>query len=351
MKHAATSNSRIKHRYFQYLTDARGHDEATIDVTAKAIARFEQYTKHRPFQRFHIDQARAFKLNLADQCNERTGQPLSRSTMYSTLMHLKRFFEWLADQPGYRSRIHYADAEYFNPSAKDARIATAHRSPRAPSLEQLEHVVEQMPARSIIERRDRALVAFIALTGMRVRAVASMKLQYIDLSAGVVHQDARGVATKFAKTFDTFFFPVWPKARAIVDEWVNGLRTEQLFGNDDPLFPATRVALSESGSFAAAGLSREHWSNGGPIREIFRRAFAAAGLPYFNPHSVRHTLANLGERVCKTPEQFKAWSQNLGHEHVMTTFNVYGPVPGRRQGEILRALACDTGLGIHAGSH
>jgi hypothetical protein len=44
----------------------------------------------------------------------------------------------------------------------------------------------------------------------------------------------------------------------------------------------------------------------------FKEAFATAGLPYFNPHSFRKTLALLGGQICKSPEQYKAWSQNLG---------------------------------------
>jgi hypothetical protein len=42
--------------------------------------------------------------------------------------------------------------------------------------------------------------------------------------------------------------------------------------------------------------------------------------------------------MCKTPEQFKAWSQNLGHEGVLTTFYSYGSVAERRQGEIIKDL-------------
>jgi integrase/recombinase XerD len=64
-----------------------------------------------------------------------------------------------------------------------------------------------------------------------------------------------------------------------------------------------------------------------------------AGLPYFNPHSFRKTLAQLGEKLCRTPEQFKAWSQNLGHEKVLTTFSSYGEVAVERQREIIRELA------------
>lgn len=91
--------------------------------------------------------------------------------------------------------------------------------------------------------------------------------------------------------------------------------------------------------FAADGLDRKHWSNATPIRTIFRKVFNDAGLPYFNPHSFRNTLIRLGEEVCKTPEQFKAWSQNLGHEKVLTTFLSYGGVACQRQGEIIRDLA------------
>jgi hypothetical protein len=138
--------------------------------------------------------------------------------------------------------------------------------------------------------------------------------------------------------FTTFFFPVGEDVERIVSEWVDHLRDEELWGNGDPLFPATRIALDSDRRFAAAGLKREHWSNATSIRTIFREAFANAGLPYFNPHSFRNTLVQLGQKVCKTPEQFKAWSQNLGHEKVLTTFLSYGEVACRRQGEIIRKL-------------
>ena len=62
------------------------------------------------------------------------------------------------------------------------------------------------------------------------------------------------------------------------------------------------------------------------------------GGPAVLPHSFRKTLALLAGQLCKTPEEYKAWSQNLGHEHVLTTFCSYGDVGGNRQAEIIRAL-------------
>ena len=84
------------------------------------------------------------------------------------------------------------------------------------------------------------------------------------------------------------------------------------------------------------GLDPVTWSSAGPIREIFKNSFQHAGISYFNPHSFRDTLVILGEQICKTPEQFKAWSQNLGHESPLTTFTSYGKVSLHRQDELVR---------------
>lgn len=131
--------------------------------------------------------------------------------------------------------------------------------------------------------------------------------------------------TKYSKSFTTWFFPVGDDIRAIVEGWIAYLRDQKLWGNDDPLFPATAVVNGKGLKFEVSGLARRHWSNAGPIRAIFRDAFTQARLTYFNPHSFRKALAQLGERVCCTPE-------------VMTTLRSYGEVPSSRQAEIIRNL-------------
>ena len=337
-KHNA-SNERIKHKYFAYLKEAMRHSEPTVDASAKALNRFEVYTKHRDFKTFHFQQAIAFKKHLAEQRGQQSGEKLSKATLYATLRQLKRFFQWLAREPGYKSRVQYSDAEYFNLSDKDTRIATAQREQKVPTLGQIKHVIKSMPVSTEIERRDRALFAFTILTGARDSAIASMKLKHVDLSVGSVNQDAREVNTKFSKTFITFFFPVGDEIRGIVAEWVSYLREDKLWGNDDPLFPATHVAPGTTRQFEVSGLKRDHWSGASTIRTIFRKAFVRAGLEYFNPHSFRKTLVQLGEVLCKTPEEFKAWSQNLGHDKPLTAFLNYGEVACHRQGEIMQRLA------------
>lgn len=336
-KHSA-SNTRIKRDYFQYLKEARRCGVAAVDASAKAISRFEEATGHRDFKRFHRQQAVSFKRKLSGQLSERSGTPLSKATIDSTLRALREFFVWLAGQPGYKSKLQYADADYFNLSEKEVAMARAKRVKAVPTLDQVHHVLATMPDARSIERRNRALVAFALLTGARDGALASFRLKHVDLAQQVVTQDGREVRTKFAKTFPTWFFPVGGAALAIVKDWIEWLVGNQHYGGDDPLFPATEIGLDEQGGFVAAGLARHGWSTTAPIRNIFREAFAAAGLPYFNPHSFRDMLAQLGERQCQTAEAFKAWSQNLGHSRMMTTFTSYGEVPVHRQGEIIRSL-------------
>lgn len=337
-------NVRIKHKYFVFLKDAKRQSEDTIDGVAKALARFEEFTRFRDFKSFRHEQASGFKKYLIEQKSLNKQTKLSKATIHTTFANLKRFFEWLAREPGYISRIKFSDAEYFNTSSKDMQVATARRPKKVPTIEQIKHVINCMPINTEIEQRNRALIAFTLLTGARDLAITSAKLKHINLEENSFFQDARDVKTKFSKTFTTFFFPVGEEIRQIVVDWVTYLKVEKLWGNDDPLFPMTKIEIGDSKHYQVAGIKPEHWSTATPIREIFKEAFKNSGLDYFNPHSFRDTLVKLAQTSCKTPEEFKAWSQNLGHESVLTTFYSYGEVSRYRQSDILKSFAKIDGL-------
>jgi hypothetical protein len=98
-------------------------------------------------------------------------------------------------------------------------------------------------------------------------------------------------------------------------------------------------------AFEAQGLSREHWANAQPVREIFRKAFSAVGLPYYNPHLVRKTICKWALKHC-TQREFKAISQNIGHEHAMTTYNAYGQLTTDEQIDAIAGII-DTDAELH----
>jgi integrase len=200
-----------------------------------------------------------------------------------------------------------------------------------------------MPANTDIARRDRAVVALVMITGVRDGALVSLKLKHLDVERRCLIQDAREVNTKFSKTFTTWFYPVGDRPLEILADYAGELREVRLWGNDDPLFPVTEVAPNEQTEFAASGLLRRHWANAGPVRQIFRVACARSGLQYFHPHSVRHALVQLGFRVCRTPEELKAWSQNMGHSDMWTTIAAYGEISEWRQAALIEKLAKERG--------
>jgi integrase len=336
MKHNA-ENERIKRAYRLHLKAARGLSEASIDVATAALHRFEQSTDFRAFKKFHFEQAIAFRRKL-DEAKSRDDKPLSKATLLQTLSALRAFFLWLAEQPGYRSRIRYSDADFFRLSAKDTRVAKASIPRPVPTPEQIESVLGRSPTHTVLERRNRALIAFTWLTGVRDGALVSLKLRHVDLAAQTVNQDAREVTVKNSKSQRTSFFPIGGIARQVVENWMAELIGQHLWGRDDPLFPSTLVSHGSDDHFAASGIARAHWVRADAVRKIFREAFEGIGLHGFNPHSFRHALALLAERKCRTPEEFKAWSQNLGHESVLTTFSSYGTLTEHRQAEVLKSM-------------
>ena len=332
-----SENEKKKRDYAFFLEAVLGKQGATVDAALRAIERFEISTNVKPFSKFNVEQARSFRIRLREETGP-DGKPLSAATITTTLKHLRDFFLWLSREPGFRKTLNANDAHYFTPSEQDLRIASARREKRVATLEEIKHVLALMPADTAIEKRDRALVAFTILTGARDGALATFRLKHLDLKARTLFQDGREVRTKRRKTFTSVFCPVGPEPLTIVEDYVEFLTKELGFGPDDPLFPATQVERGSDHGFEAVGLTKRPWCSAGRICEIFRDAFAMAGIPYAKPHSFRDTLARLGERLCRTREEWKAWSQNLGHENEATTYVSYGEVPHYRQTEIMRGF-------------
>src|SRR5262249_20077349 len=135
--------------------------------------------------------------------------------------------------------------------------------------------------------------------------------------------------------------PVGTELKQIVIDWVRELRDDLLYGKDDPVFPRTKVAQDENLCFTVDGIEPKFWASAEPIRKIFREGFVSMGLPYFNPHSFRDALVQLGKKLCRTPEEFEAWSKNLGHEQMITTFRSYGSIDPERQGELIKSIGSE----------
>lgn len=337
MRKLNEENERTKRAYIAFLEEAKGKDGKTTDKVLAALLEYEKNTSFKPFKKFHIDDVKRFKQYLSKAKNARTGRPLSHSTIDATLRMVKAFFVWLVRRTGFKKVLSYEDCEYFNNLDKNVRIAHAQRDIPYPSMEQALHAFQAMSNVTDFEKRDKAAFALFMLTGIRDGAAASLRLKHVNLDEGQVFQDAREVKTKNGKTIYSWFFPVDDAYRACFEDWVRYLRSEKLFGPADAVFPKSLMS-NKGGGFEVVGLSREPYANASKLNEAIRNAFMKVQLHEYTPHSFRKTLALYGDEVCTTMQEHKAWSMNLGHEHLATTVNAYMPVDRNRQRDLIRGL-------------
>ena len=328
-------NLRTKRKYLVWMKDARGYSEASIDKAAAAISAYEEFLGGKDFGAFHAERARAFKRHLASKKNANGNGSLSLSTIGGILREVKAFFLWLADQVGYKSKITHSDAAYLTPDRKSENARRGSLWKPHPSPAHIRKLLSFMPVDTVVQRRDRALIAFLFLTASREGAAITLRLGDVDLVNACVNFDGLRVNTKNGKKFTTGFFPIGDEVEDIVRHWIKELRSDLMFSDADPLFPKTKVGPGPARGFTVLGIERAPWASPSSAAKIFKEAFRSAGMPPFSPHRVRDTIAELAKDFCKTPEDFKAWSQNMGHEDVLTTFRSYGSVATGRQIELM----------------
>jgi site-specific recombinase XerD len=332
------ANERIKRRYIQHMKEARGLADSTIDNVLRAIFDYERFTDFRDFGKFRAKDAIAFKRSLQAKPGRAPGERSRRSTIQNRLQPLQRFFSWLAEQPGFRTKLRPSDREFFNLSNRDMQLARDQGAKPSPSLDLVQTAIRAMPSTTDLELRDRALMCCALLTGARVMALVTLKLRHVRPDRLGINQDAEDVRTKLSRSYPTFFFPVGDDIKEMFLAYVEHLRSNLGRRDDDALFPKAEQNVAEARHFHTVGLAKAHWATSGKVRAIFKEAFARVEAPYYHPHSFRRTLALLGQQICRMPEQLKAWSQNLGHKDMMTTSIHYGTVTTTRISEVMLSV-------------
>lgn len=333
------ANEKVKRHYFKWLRGPKGCTETTIVAVERALHQFEESTGFKCFKTFSERQATAFKACLDNKT--RSGRVVSNTTKYHSLRLVRSFFSWLASQPGYKSRISLDAVSYLTLDRRTVNEVLSPRPRPHPSLEQVRQLVDSIDGRSELDRRDRAIVSFLLLTGIRYQALCSLSLGSVDLERHVVDQEPRaGVHTKFGKAMTTLLLPFDEVLIQAVRDWVKYLREAKRFAPTDPLFPRTRlVQTPDSLSFHTDGVEPVFWRGGNSVRDILRRRSETAGLRYFPPHSYRHAACHLAIRIARTPEEYKALSQNFGHEHVLTTLRTYGTLAPDRVHDVISSMS------------
>jgi hypothetical protein len=133
---ARIRNEKLKRAYFHRLEKGpKGFSKASIQAVEKAIWKWEDFTKHADYAAFNEKLACGFKAWLAQRKSAHTDAALALGTQYHTLRHLREFFGWVAEYPGYKSKIDPQDVQFLSLSKKETRIAITPKMQEYPPLD------------------------------------------------------------------------------------------------------------------------------------------------------------------------------------------------------------------------
>lgn len=323
---AIYENEVAKRTFFEHLKGAQGFSRSSIRTHAEAINQWEVFTKHEDFSEYDKSKAVAFTEWLANRPAKTKSGTISLVTQYNYLRRIKKFFTWLCEQPGYKSKIVKNEVEYLRLSKADAQIARSGTTKRMPTFDEVKKIISGITGTSEIDMRDRSLISFALITGARISAIVSLKMKSFDKELKQIDQNPGDrVKTKNSKRILTTFFPIgWDDPEKYFMEWYEYLESKD-FQADDPIFPITAGSFVNSEhSYSKETIGQDAWSGTGAARKIFEKRCKNVGLPYFHPHSFRHLVVNILSKKRLTEEEKRAISMNLGHENVGTTFGSYG---------------------------
>lgn len=327
------SNLELIYRYQTHLVEARGLHCKTIDAYLRHILLFAESVGNKTFDALQLNDIVLFKkqvITLGQEEPEPT--QLAPRTIVQTLNCLKAFLTWLRTQPGHK-RLTAEIVDFCSPTRHLAALARVSNAKHLPTPEELHKVLTSMPDDTFRQRRDRAVLAWLFLTGMRDGAVIGLQMKHVDPRGRRVFQDPRDIRTKFSKNMTTTFFPVGEDIESLALSWLHE-RQDAATPDDAPLFPSLQQTIGKAGT----NKKETFWKTAGPIQKLVRAACQSAGVPSFNPHAIRSTLGLLAFELVHSLEELKAWSQNLGHENLGTTLQYYGTLPGPRQHDLVDAM-------------
>ena len=164
------------------------------------------------------------------------------------------------------------------------------RLPRTLDVDRAGQLLDQLPADTVPEVRDRAMLELLYSSGLRLSELTGLDLPDLDLAAGQVR-----VLGKGGKQRD---LPVGSKARAALQDW---LAVRGQLARDTPaLFVGERGA-------------RIHPS---VVRQRLKQAGQLELGQHLHPHMLRHSFAS---HLLESSQDLRAVQELLGHANISTT--------------------------------
>lgn len=348
-------NLRWLYDYRVFLGSNRELDPRTVDEHLRALARMTAFLGHKRFEQINIADVCRFKDELRKRRVLEGDMGLSWSTLGHTLDRCRAFFEWFQRRPDIKLDPDLPG--YFELSRKERAAESSKVKGTSLTFDWALCLFAAMPASTPIEVRNSAVVAMLATTGIRVRALVTLRGKHVNTHTRWINQDPREVSTKYSKHIRTYCLDLGSGLLDAIRSWARW-REVNGFGAEAPFFLPDRYIQSNAiglGYCSAETSVPECWKSDDPIQRIIKDAAQAAGIPADNisSHDFRKVLHPfLSKRGSMAIFEEVALQLNLGHTPTETIRKNYTSMQDSEREEILdelcrRALSHRTELELY----
>ncbi|MDH5506236.1 MAG: site-specific integrase [Anaerolineae bacterium] len=263
-----------------------------------------------------------FPVFLQTARNDNAGKNLSLESVKRACAEARNFYIWAKQQKG---KIYKEISIEWIETIRPSREMGMQSKIKEREFFSLDEVIKicGVADNSLIGKRDRAAVAMGFISGMRVSALVTLPAHCVDLEKMAVYQlPEEGVETKNNKAQITYLLPVKELANIVI-EWTKFVRKE--LGEKTLWYPnlnSDGEGWSKLEKVGGVESRRQSLSRG--LKKFCKRA----GIKYRSPHKLRHGHGIYGVKRVSTLEEYKAFSQNMGHDTLEVTDRIYGRLGG-----------------------
>ena len=330
------ANERIIERYLMHCKAVRHNDDKTCANLHKAIRSYEVLTDFKNFSDFCPELAAEFLDRLRDL-------ELSKPYLLRLVLDMKHFLRWYAlDTNG--KHFNANAVEHLNLMQNELNKARASGYQKSHQYKTLFGVINQMPAQTFIQRRNRALFALAVLGSFRSGELRGFRLDSLifDDYSGAYFIDINPKkisGVKFCTERQATLINRSDLLGYVLD-WCAELKEKENFSSFDLMFPSETSRFNnllmlerkiEKKPMCAASVGK-----------VFKDAFAAAGVEYIKIHNLRHTKARHINELGRA-DLMVAAKQDFGHKSLSTTYNSYvGDMPHEKQRRLIAGIDFDS---------
>lgn len=287
-------------QFFQYLREERGLRDATVDHYGYHLRHFEEYLR-----RIQLNDLSALSPVILSSFITETGQGIGKTSLRDRCGVLRVFLRYL-HREGHLPHD-------WSPTVEAPQVYRLSGIPRSVTWEEVRRMLDGVDRRTVVGRRDYAILLLLVTYGLRAREVAALTIEDLDWRNERLRVPERKAGHSTA-------YPLSPIVGAAILEYLQHGRPST---TDRHVFfrvvaPVTPVTFNVVGCQAARYLRK-----------------AGVSAPRLGSHTLRHTCV---QRLVDGGLSLKIIGDYVGHRQPSST-QIYSKVSL----DALRAVACGPG--------